>query len=90
MADVPENMPPVPTHMHVTNEAAQADRDLERQVGNEKVINNDRHTSSASVYASIAKDLDWDGPDDPGNPYNWPVWQRVFHSAMPALYCFVL
>lgn len=22
--------------------------------------------------------VDWDGPDDPENPYNWPLYQKVF------------
>ena len=22
--------------------------------------------------------VDWDGPDDPENPYNWPMYQKVF------------
>ena len=22
---------------------------------------------------------DWTGPDDPENPHNWPLWQRVYH-----------
>lgn len=24
--------------------------------------------------------LDWNGPDDPDNPQNWPLWQRVYHT----------
>ena len=23
---------------------------------------------------------DWNGPDDPENPHNWPLWQRVYHT----------
>ena len=23
---------------------------------------------------------DWTGPDDPENPNNWPLWQRVYHT----------
>ena len=29
---------------------------------------------------------DWTGPDDPENPINWPLWQRVYHTTVPALF----
>jgi len=29
--------------------------------------------------------LDWTGPDDPGNPHNWPTWQRVYITFSTAL-----
>ena len=81
----------MPEHLHATHEAVRADTDVERQqTPQEKVISDETQTPVASQAASIAKALDWDGPDDLENPYNWSVWQRVFHSAMPALYCFVL
>lgn len=32
--------------------------------------------------------LDWDGPDDTGNPKNWSVMKKIFHTAIPALYGF--
>ncbi|KAH8801726.1 MFS multidrug transporter-like protein [Xylogone sp. PMI_703] len=31
---------------------------------------------------------DWNGPDDPENPFNWPKWKRVFHILPPALISF--
>ncbi|KAH8711800.1 major facilitator superfamily domain-containing protein [Phaeosphaeriaceae sp. PMI808] len=27
---------------------------------------------------------DWNGPDDPENPHNWPTWQRFYHAIAPA------
>jgi hypothetical protein len=33
---------------------------------------------------------EWDSVDDPGNPRNWPTWKKVFHTAIPALYGFVV
>lgn len=27
---------------------------------------------------------DWDGPDDPENPWNWPTWKRVYHTFIPS------
>ena len=31
---------------------------------------------------------DWDGPDDPENPHNWPMWKRAWHTVPPALLSF--
>lgn len=31
---------------------------------------------------------DWNGPDDPENPQNWPAWFRHYHLAPPALISF--
>lgn len=27
---------------------------------------------------------DWDGPDDPENPWNWPFWKRCYHTFIPS------
>jgi hypothetical protein len=34
--------------------------------------------------------LDWDSPEDTGNPRNWPTWKRVYHTSIPAFYGFVM
>lgn len=31
---------------------------------------------------------DWNGPDDPENPLNWPAWIRYCHVVPPALISF--
>jgi hypothetical protein len=36
-----------------------------------------KHTSPAV--------LDWDGPDDPENPHNWPIGKKVMHIIAPAV-----
>ncbi|KAH7310527.1 major facilitator superfamily domain-containing protein [Stachybotrys elegans] len=33
---------------------------------------------------------DWDSADDPANPRNWPLWQRILHTGIPALWSFGL
>lgn len=38
----------------------------------------------------LASDLEWDGPDDPDNSRNWPQWQRILHTAIPAVWSFGL
>lgn len=32
---------------------------------------------------------DWDGPDDPENPWNWNTWKRIYHTFIPASIAFV-
>lgn len=33
---------------------------------------------------------DWTGPDDPENPVNWPLWQRIYHTTVPGLFGFAV
>ena len=33
---------------------------------------------------------DWDGPDDPENPRNWSFGKKLYATAIPALYAFVV
>lgn len=33
---------------------------------------------------------DWTGPDDPENPLNWPLWQRIYHTTVPSLFAFAV
>lgn len=31
---------------------------------------------------------DWTGPDDPENPFNWPLSKRVYHVVISGLFGF--
>ena len=33
---------------------------------------------------------DWNGPDDPDNPHNWPMSTRIYHALAPALLGFAV
>ena len=33
---------------------------------------------------------DWTGPNDPENPLNWPLWQRIYHTTVPGLFGFAV
>lgn len=33
--------------------------------------------------------VDWDGPSDPQNPYNWPTWQKMTNCGLVSLLTFV-
>lgn len=30
--------------------------------------------------------VDWDGPDDPQNPRNWPTWKRMIQVVLSSLF----
>ncbi|KAI3394367.1 hypothetical protein diail_2833, partial [Diaporthe ilicicola] len=52
--------------------------------------NNELLETNSPKAEALAGDLDWDRPDDPENPRNWPLWQRILHSAIPAVWSFGL
>jgi hypothetical protein len=50
--------------------------------------------TSRSKHASPAQKTvtaqDWTGPDDAENPWNWPLWKRLYHTALVGLFCFTV
>ena len=36
----------------------------------------------------VVPPLQWNGPDDPDNPLNWPAWKKNWHVFTPALISF--
>lgn len=34
--------------------------------------------------------LDWEGPNDPANPWNWPVSKRWYGTLVPGSLCFLV
>jgi len=67
----------------------------EKEIGNattatEKDVGNASTSTPPSNEEPLAVDLDWDATDDPENPRNWPLWNRILHSAIPALWSFGL
>lgn len=62
--------------------------DLQREPSSELSI-----SPSASNILDPSKDnilLDWDIPEDTGNPKNWSLGKRIFHTAIPAFYGFTV
>lgn len=33
--------------------------------------------------------VDWDGDNDPKNPYNWPTWLKVINCILVSFLCFL-
>ncbi|KUJ09585.1 putative polyamine transporter 4 [Mollisia scopiformis] len=45
---------------------------------------------SSDLEEGTEKTLDWESPDDPDNPRNWPKGKKLFHTYLPALYGFTI
>lgn len=44
-------------------------------------------TQSRSHHEIDPRDLEWDGPDDKENPFNWPNWKKWFITFTTAITC---
>ena len=44
----------------------------------------------AAASASLPAAPDWDGPNDPDNPHNWPLWLRIYHATTPGFFGFAV
>ncbi|CAH0043434.1 unnamed protein product [Clonostachys solani] len=66
--------------------------DLESAHEKQAVSENSRHDQSSdpdqTATEQETKDnvVDWDGPDDPQNPMNWPKWKRLIQVAFGSLF----
>ena len=45
-------------------------------------------TSTSQEKAAIG--LDWDCPEDPDNPWNWPMGKRWFGTLVPGALCLLV
>ncbi|TVY35235.1 Efflux pump rdc3, partial [Lachnellula cervina] len=50
----------------------------------------DTPSAESENFGTPIDQLDWDSPEDLGNPQLWSTWKKVFHTAIPALFGFVL
>jgi hypothetical protein len=67
--------------------------DLERQTSHQPAKTEGRGCDGerlASDDAGPTNRMDWDGPEDPDNPHNWPTWKLVYHTTIPALFGFTM
>ena len=57
----------------------------------EKIATSTSHRSKHGSPAQRAVTAqDWTGPDDPENPHNWPLWKRIYHTALVGVFCFTV
>ncbi|EXJ89921.1 hypothetical protein A1O3_02988 [Capronia epimyces CBS 606.96] len=62
------------------------EQDLEKTVS--KGTQASRRSRRSDRIVTTAQD--WDGEDDPGNPLNWPLPKKMYHTLIPALQCFTI
>jgi hypothetical protein len=48
---------------------------------------NEEHSPAVVVVQQV---LDWDSPQDPDNPQNWPLGKKVYHTLCVAAYAFTM
>ncbi|KAH7130283.1 MFS multidrug transporter-like protein [Dendryphion nanum] len=51
-----------------------------------QVITDNANTASTQLYNID----DWNGPDDPDNPLNWPLGRKLYHVIVPGLFGFAV
>ncbi|KAH8806094.1 MFS transporter [Xylogone sp. PMI_703] len=49
-----------------------------------------QHSPKVEKPAQSISTTDWDGPDDPENPWNWPFWKKAYHTSIPAFQSFAI
>lgn len=54
----------------------------------EKATTRASGVSAHEPARKIKTAVDWDGPDDPGNPMNWPIWKRGYHTLAIGVWAF--
>lgn len=50
----------------------------------------DTATTPAETTPPALTATDWNGPDDPENPHNWPLWLRIYHATAPGFFGFAV
>ena len=46
--------------------------------------------SEVKAPAPTVKSLNWDGPNDPDNPFNWSPAKRWYGTIVPGLLCLLV
>ncbi|PYH46961.1 putative MFS polyamine transporter [Aspergillus saccharolyticus JOP 1030-1] len=44
----------------------------------------------SSLQNSDIREIQWDDPHEKRNPHNWPIWKKLFHTAVPCVLAFVM
>ncbi|TVY39814.1 Polyamine transporter [Lachnellula subtilissima] len=74
----------------VDEEAQRSSQSIEDFKLKDEGAESDTPTVESESSGTPIDQLDWDSPEDPGNPQLWSTWKKVFHTAIPALIGFVL
>lgn len=74
----------------VDEEAQKNSQSVEDLKAKDEGAESDTPSAESENFGTPIDQLDWDSPEDPGNPQLWSTWKKVFHTAIPALFGFVL
>ncbi|KAJ4336711.1 hypothetical protein N0V95_008549 [Ascochyta clinopodiicola] len=64
--------------------------ELVNQAKSSSTATGDTEKQAATPTQPSQVGTDWNGPDDPDNPQNWPLWMRVYHATTPGLFGFAV
>jgi hypothetical protein len=79
----------VATAADVSGREADVDYDVEKNV--EKIATGpSRYLSREGEPARPITITDWSGSDDAENPWNWPFWEKAYHTSIPAFQSFAM
>lgn len=75
----------------VVPETGMANVNSDEEMSMEHVpTNKSEQRQETNGLAKTVTAQDWMGSDDPENPQNWPMWQRVYHTTVPAFFGLVV
>lgn len=64
--------------------------DSEKMAGSTKSPSEHSEPLPQKLEGASVGPLDWDGPDDPDNPWNWPSSKRWFGTIVPGCFCLLV
>lgn len=59
------------------------ENDVEKQLSRSQSLGQPIPPNQANLHHTTTA-LDWEGPTDPDNPWNWSLWKRTYYAASPA------
>ncbi|OWB55088.1 hypothetical protein B5S28_g952 [[Candida] boidinii] len=59
-------------------------------IGDEEKIPGSEQEGGEEFEGYDPRETDWDGPEDPDNPINWPTWRKWFTTMSVAFICLVV
>ena len=62
----------------------QAINQLSNFAESDSVVTDTEKQDAATVPSTLSV-TDWNGPDDPDNPHNWPLWKKIYGTVIPGL-----
>lgn len=68
---------------------AEISQDVEKTADIEAISSNESIKKHQPIRLATVTN-EWEGPDDPENPWNWPLWKKAYHTSIPALQSFTM